>query len=162
MAVHIPLPELHFLVSGDNATGTSEQKSNRVGRDLIEAIIRDVTDDNASGGGSGHIDIIRPDAVTDDGAATAKPGDHFGSDGETTAKDGIRIRAKRQRIGQRKIFCIDKFSAGAGNYRALGFKAGVAMFEQNDLKTGHGRDGNQEGIWNDHREGKKNEEAVGA
>jgi hypothetical protein len=124
-------------VRGNDLPRTGEQQRNRMGRNFIDAIRRDMPDNDPSLGRGVHIDVVRPDAVTDDYFAAPKPLHQFASDFQSAAEDPIRRFAQPQRFLKGKFFSINEFPASPLDDLALALSRRVTMFNQNNFEFRH-------------------------
>ena len=90
------VPGLEFLTKrafhGDKPSIEGEGEGHGVVGDLIDAVIRDVADGDATGGGCGEVDVVEADAAADDDAAASEALNRFGGEGDFVKNDeGVSI-----------------------------------------------------------------------
>lgn len=83
------------VAMGDEMTRQGQDQADGMVGDLVDAVIRHITDRDAPGPGRVEVDVIDPDPVSDDRPGTPHRLDHAGVDGGELRDDAIRIGDQR-------------------------------------------------------------------
>ena len=133
----VPTAAREPAVVGDDLADTSQQERNRVRGNVIGAVVRNMTDDDACRRCRIHVHVVESDTVADDDLAASKTFDELGCDFEPTDQNRIGVLAPSQRLFQRQGVRVKELPARRGHDLALTFDRGIAVLDKYNPKFSH-------------------------
>jgi len=134
VTVNVPTPLLHSFLGRYNFARAREQQRNRMRRNFIDAVGRDVTHNDVCFCGGSDIDVVGSDPVADDDAAFLKLPDHVPGHVDAAEEDSVRLTTEFEGFAQGKFVGIHQLSSRLLNKGTLNLDARVAVLNENDPK----------------------------